>query len=461
MKQIIVVVGGVASGPAAVAEARRTDPDARIVLIEKGDDISYGACEMPMLLSGSLENPERLRRFTPAGFADHFDVEVLVRHEVVRIHTETRKLDVVNVSNSTVLKMRYDKLILATGASAIIPESLRSATPDVFSLRSLEDARTIQDALAKRTIHHAVVIGGGYVGLDVVWALKERGIRVSILVPKDSILKEGLDEPMQERLLAHLRHHQVAVRDDRASGLEVAPDGRLAAVLTEAGEKIGCDLALIATGTQPQTQLGLHVRIKMGASQGYLVDDGMQTSEKGIWACGDCVEREEAVFGEIIHAPLSLNAFRSGRVAGRNAARKGTGRPARIAAVVKAAALALGPLEIGHTGWTEGAAYKLGKQVVSATIQHRSASSLSPHSDVHVHLVAETATGRLVGCQIAGGLGTSQRLNVVTALIRSGGTVDDLNNVDFVYAPRLAPAHDPLFVAARTLQKTLNASRKH
>ena len=255
---------------------------------------------------------------------------------------------------------------------------------------------------------------------------------------------------------AYLKGEGIHIRHERASGIEKARDGKIIAVLTDQGEKIGCDFALVATGTKPNIDLAKRSGLKIGRAGGIVIDDEGKTSKLGIWACGDCTERKEKILGVSVRAPLSLNAFRSGRVAGKNAARGGKGRAASLPGLVHAAALGLGSLEMAHTGWTLEAAQKLGIDASSVHTTHRTASSLSVHHPIHVGLVAELNSGRILGAQIVGGPGSAARINVITAIIRSGGNVDDLYNLDFVYAPTLAPAHDPLFVTARLLQKKLN-----
>jgi len=455
MKNVhIVVVGGVASGPAAVAEARRTAPEAKITLFERGPDISYSACEMPFLMAGQISRMERLIRFTPEAFADKYTADVRTHQEVESIDAASRKIRYRNLKTQEVSSMAYDRLIMATGARANMPSTLASSTKDIYVLRSLDDVRMIERVILRSSIRHAVVIGSGYVGLDAAWALKARGLRVTLLSPS-GILSPMLPSAMGQIVKEHLQSAQIVVRAERASSIEKAGDGRIIAVLTDKGEKIGCDFVLVAAGTTPVADLGAQAGLKVGVNGGILVDDQMRTSVQGIWACGDCTERKELIFDATIRAPLSLNAFRSGRVAGRNAARSGRGRPATIPPLVHAAALGLGTLEIAHTGWNLEQATSLGKNVVSATIQSRTASAMASNSPVHITLVAERDSRRLVGGQIVGGAGSAQRVNVLTTLIRAKGTVEDLYNVDFVYAPSLAPAHDPLFVAARTLQKSL------
>ena len=447
----LVIIGGVAAGPAAAAEARRTDPNLRISLFESGPDISYSACEMPHLISGHISSLQKLVRFTPHAFAAKQGVDVFTQHTVVGIDAEKRTLTVLNRKSNSTSAVGYDRLVIATGAQARIPENLNISSPDLYVLRTLQDVKRIEMALTQ-DVKHAVVMGSGYVGLDAAWALHLRGVRTTMLAPS-GFLTGGLSPEMGSFIKSYLRSKGIQVREERGVGIEKAGDGKIIAVLTDQGEKIGCDFALIATGTKPVVELAQAAGLKLGPAGGIRVDKHLKTSVNGVWACGDCIERPEMVFEESVRMPLSLHAFRSGRIAGRNAARGGRGRAASMSPSVHTAAIGLGDLEIGHTGWTKEAAPAPGKKVISAQATHRTASSLSEHSPIHVELVAEQDSGRLIGGQIVGGPGSVGRINVITSLIRMKGTIDDLYDLDFVYAPTLAPAHDPLFVTARLLQK--------
>lgn len=466
--QHLVIIGGVASGPTAAVEARRTNPDLNITLIEKGPDVSYSACEMPLMLAGKVQHKDELVRYAPHELATAFNIAVETHTSAEEIDLEHRKLLVRNTKTGKSRLISYDRLILATGARPIVPEALAISTQDVFVLRTLQDVLHIENRIKAQDVRHAVVIGSGYVGLDAAFALKQRGIRVTVLAPS-GVLAKGLGETMQAVALQRITSEGLSVRKERATGLEKARDGKIIAVLTDKGEKVGCDLVLIAVGTSPATELAHKAGLKIGVSGGVVVDEQMRTSELGIWACGDCTEQTELIFGVSIAAPLSLNAFRSGRVAGRNAARNAprnesdpmprikaappSGRPATLPPIVFAAAIGLGDIEIAHTGWTQEMAFKLGKDTVSATITHKTASAFTDHSTICITLVAERKTQRLVGAQIVGGNRSADRINVITALLRKGGTVGDLYDLDYVYSPPLAPSKDPLMVAARSLQK--------
>ena len=457
-KRRIIIVGGVAAGPAAAAEARRTNPDAEIVLFEKGGDISYSACEMPIFLAGEVSPVERLIRFDAASFSERFQVDVRLQTEVTAVERGTRHVRTQNEVTGAEESWWYDALVLATGVRAVIPDALQTASHQVHLLRRLEDARALRSRIELANEGHVVVVGAGYVGLDSVEAFSRSGWRVTLLASGGRILGHGLDHSMSDHVSRWLDNRKVRVRAERASGLDVSPDGRMRAVRTDAGERIGCDLVLLATGTRPNDELAREAGLSCHASGGIVVNEAMQTTEPSIWACGDVVSYTELISGQALSVPLALNAFRSGRVAGRNAARGGRGRAHTMKPVIHAAAVSVCGLEIAHTGWSLEAARECGMDAVAVDVRHRSASSNAPHKPLHVRLVGQRKTRRLLGAQLIGEEGAAQRANTITALLRTGATVDDAYAVDYVYTPRLAPAHDALFVASRQLQKALDQS---
>lgn len=454
----IIIVGGVAAGPAAAAEARRTDAKAEIILVEKGEDMSYSACEMPIYMAGEVDAVEQLIRYDAASFAERFKVDVRLHTEVEVIESSTRHVQVRNGATGRQERLWYDALILATGVRAFVPQALQTASHQVHVLRRLEDARLLRKWIEAKPRGHLVIVGSGYVGLDGLEAFHRGGWRITLLASEGRVLKSGLDTSMSKHVERWLSGKGVSIRSERACGLDVSPDGRVRAVRTDHGERIGCDLVLLATGTRPNDELAHSAGLKCMQGGGIVVNPAMLTSEPAIWACGDVVGLTEWVTGEPHMVPLALNAFRSGRVAGRNAARGGRGRAQTMDAVVHASAVSVLGLEVAHTGWTQEAARAAGLDVVAVDVRHRSASSNAPNKPLYVRFVAERSSRKLIGAQLVGVEGAAQRINTVTALIRSGATAEDAYAVDYVYTPRLAPAHDPLFVAARQLQKALDAA---
>lgn len=448
--QRIAVIGGVAAGTAAAAEAKRVDADADVVLFEQGPYISYGACEMPLVIAGVIDDSERLIAFSPERFEASRGVEVRVNTVVKSFdpHSGTLTFATDSMSHKTATE-RFDKFILATGARAVRPGVDGAEDRNVFVLRELTDVQAIQAFSDTNEKQHAVVVGGGFVGLEVADALVQRGFRVTLLQSGPGPLHQHLEPVMSELVRDRLIASGVSFRSERMTAFERRA-GHVSAVKTDAGELIGCHLVILATGTIPNTSLGEKAGVKLGRTGGFEATDGMKTNVANVWACGDCVQVKRVIDSTHVLSPLSLTAFKTGRVAGTNAARRGRTARAIFPGLVGAQALKVFEQEIAFVGLTEQEARTAGFRPSTVLVKHRTFAGLVPGSSfVHVLLVFDQARGRLLGGQLVGGAGTALRGNILIPVIRGGGTVGDLYNLDLIYAPPFSPRLDPLLVAAK------------
>lgn len=449
----IAVVGGVAAGPAAAAHAARVDPEAEVVLFEQGPHISYSACEMPAYVAGEVDEAARLVRLTPGVFAQTRGAEVRTGHRVQALHPRRNHLVAEDLAQGRVYEERFDKVILAVGARARRPEVPGAEASNVFVLRRLDDAVALRAALEAEPVGHAVVLGAGYVGVEVAEALRHRGVRVSLLDPGGA-LGTYLDAELQPLVEAELARQGVTLRRERATAFRLDARGRVCAVETDRGERIGCSLVVVALGIVPNTALAQAAGVRLGATGALAVDDGMRTNVPGVWACGDCVEVRRVVDGARIYWPLSPVAFRTARVAAENAARRGRGAPARFEGVTGASAVRVFGLEVATVGLKLAEARAAGFDAFAHTIRHPSRAPLQPGSaPLHVRLVAARGTGRLLGAELAGTDGAALRADVLVPLVRDGWTADRLWDLDLIYTPPFAPALDALLVAGREAAK--------
>jgi NADPH-dependent 2,4-dienoyl-CoA reductase/sulfur reductase-like enzyme len=452
--QRIIVIGGVAAGPAAAAQAGRTDPEAQVVLFEEGRDVSYGACEMPYLLGGSGLAPDDLVVLSRDELIRTRGVDTRILHRVESIDAARSRLMVRDLVSDQTTEERFDKLILATGARVKWPAIEGLTGSRVHSFRTLSDAQTVQ-AHAVGGSARWVVIGGGFIGLEVADQLAAAGHRVTILAPRGPMAGR-LDPSMTKVLDASLAAAGIAVRRARAVGVRRDAPGAPIAVRCVDGELVGADRVIVATGTAPNSDLAAQSGLKIGVTGGIKTDDGMRTSASLIWACGDCLESIQMVSGRPAHIPLSPLAFRTGRVAGQNAARSGRQTGAHFAGSVGAYGLKVAGLELAFAGLSAEEARVAGFDPVTATIAQGSRASHMPDRHrIHVHLVVDRRSRRLLGGQLAGVEGAAARVNVLVPLLRTRGTIDDLHDLDLVYAPPFSPSQDPLTVAARAVQKIL------
>lgn len=453
-RQRIAVIGGVAAGPAAAAQAKRTDPNADVVLFEQDAHISYGACELPYVVAGMIAAPEAVIRFTSSTFEASRGAKVHVRHRVEQVKPRRCRLIVRDLQSDHVREERFDKFILATGATAHRPNIPGLDAHPIFCLRTLQDAQDMRAHLDTHTVQHAVILGGGYVGLEVADALMHRGIRVTLLDGGDGLLGEMLDLSFQEKLLTSLTREGLSVRSERAVAIQVNKRNTVRAVVTNKKEQIGCDMVVVATGIRPNTALGKAAGVTFGKTGAIAVNEQMRTNVPNVWACGDCIEVERTIDQRKILHPLALTAFRTARVAGANAARRGHGAPARFPGVIGNTAVKVFGYEIASVGLTLDQAKVAGFDAHATAIEHWSHVTSYPGAErLNVCLVWEAGKGRILGAQLFGREGAALRSNTLVPFIRASDNLRALESMDFVYTPPIAPSLDPLFIVARQAVK--------
>ncbi|MEM1095605.1 MAG: FAD-dependent oxidoreductase [Bacteroidota bacterium] len=454
--QRIAVIGGVASGPAAAAAAKRADQQAEVVLFEQGGYMSYGACEMPYYLGDQIADADTLLVVKPDVFEQTRSVKVQLRHRVEAIAPQANRLTVTDLQAGETRTERFDKFILATGSAAIRPDFVHAHDPNVFVLRTLRHAIDLKAFLDAHPVQHAVIVGGGYVGLEVAEALRRLDKRVTVLAPH-GLLAAMAEEAQQHALERVLADHHVQLRRERATALLRTADGHVRAVRTDQQEVIGCDLVIVAVGVRPRTELAEAAGLKIGVSGGIAVDSQMRTNLPNVWACGDGAELQRIIDDAPVNVSLAAVSYRTAKVAGKNAARRGRGTPRTFGGVSLASAVRVFGFEVAALGLRLQEAQDAGYDAFATDIQHVSRVKIYPGAKpVWVRLVAERGKGRILGAAIAGEEGAALRLNALVPLVRSKGTVYDLAEQDFIYTPPLAPMHDPLTVAARRAVRALS-----
>ena len=448
----IAVIGGLAAGPAAAAEAARRGAD--VVLYEAGEHVSVGACEIPYHVAGRLTEDNPLNVISAEELEASRGFEVFTRHLVTSLDPKGGRLSVEALDYGSTREERFDRFILATGARARSLDVPGADAAGVFSLRDAADADAVRAWIASHDVRHAVVVGGGYVGIEMAEAMRDRDIRATVLDPSGRPLSNTLHADMDGLLVAAMRAEGVHVRAEKPTALRADAAGRVAAVVTDAGETIGCQLVIVAIGVEPRVELAEAAGIAVGETGAIAVDDQMHTSARTVWACGDAAEVTRVVDGATVHWPLAPTGRRTARVAARNAARRG-GTPERFAGVTGAVAVKTFGIECAGVGLDADAAADAGLDAVSVQIRHRTRTEVFPGSQpIDVRLVAERDTGRLLGGQLVAPEGAALRANVLVPLVRSGATVRELaEDLDLVYNPPIAPAMDPLRVAARQTDK--------
>ena len=450
----IAVIGGTASGTAAAAEARRANPEAEVVLFEQNTYVAFGACEIPYFVGGWLKSPDQLIALTPEEFERTRKVNVRILHRVEAIHPAERRLVYRHLAYNSVHERSFDRFILAVGAR---PRQLNipgEDAPNVFYVRLLEDAVGMREYLNTEPVRHVVVVGGGYIGVEMAEVLRLRGLQVTLLEPTGKLLSTMLEDELRPILHRKMEAEGILLRQESVVAFEQNAAGLVEAIVTDRKEKIGCQMVVVAIGIQPNVELAVQAGIRLGETGAVAVDDQMHTSAPNVWACGDCIEVKRVIDRKPVYVPLSPTAFRTARVAARNAARVGRGQPAVFPGVTPASAVKVFGLEVAAVGLNLARAREQGFDAVSVTIKHWSQAPVMPGArPVYVRLIVERGTARLLGGEVVGEDGAALRADVLVPFIRQGLKADDLEQADLIYTPPVAPARDPLWIAASAARK--------
>ncbi len=428
----LVVIGGVAAGMSAAARARRFDPSLSITVLEKGASVAWGACGLPYFVEGRVAALGQLVRYTPDYLRTERNLDVRTGTEVVAISHARRQVALAGGE-----RIPYDRLVIATGAR---PErSIDGAgQPHVFTLASMDDARRLRTYLIERRPQRAVVIGAGYLGLEMAEVLRTCGAEVTVFGSEPELL--GRDDPrLTDSLRAHLERFHIGLRlNERVNGIEAG-----------SVNGVPCDVVALAAGLRPNVEMAADAGVELGRTGAIRVTEHLETNLSGVYAAGDCAEAVHRLTGQPVYLPLGTTANKMGRVAGANV----TGRRERFPGIVGTMIVRVCGLGIAVTGFSEHQARHHGFDAVSASIDGISKPRYFFGTPVRVDLVAERRTGRLLGGSVIAQDDPGGRINVIAAAVTNRMTVDEFEFLDLAYAPPFAPVWDPLLVAAQQLRK--------
>jgi NADPH-dependent 2,4-dienoyl-CoA reductase/sulfur reductase-like enzyme len=442
----LLIVGGDAAGmtAAATARRRRSPDELEIVAFERGVYTSYSACGIPYLIGGVVESVDALVARGPAEHARR-GLDVRTRAEVVALDVGRATVRVRDLDSGTEVDEPFDRLVLATGSTPRRPALPGADAAGIFGVQTLEDGVAVRAAVDGRDGAHGVVVGGGYVGLELAEALVRRGLHVTV-VEAGAQPMATLDPEMGALVTDALRDVGVTVRlGERVEAFDVDA-GAVRAVRTSAGVALPADVVILGLGVRPNSELAAAAGLAVGAAGGVTVDDHMATSGEGVYAAGDCVESFHRVSGRPVVAALGTHANKQGRVAGINA----TGGDAVFPGVLGTAATKLCRYEVARTGLNEREAAEAGFDAFAASIETTTRAGYIPGATpIRVRIVVETSSGRLLGAQIVGEEGAAKRVDVLAAAIWNDMTVEEVASLDLSYAPPFGPVWDPALIAAR------------
>ena len=448
MTRRLVVIGADAAGMSAAAQARRGPEPPEVIAFERGSFTSYAACGLPYLIAGLVKGAESLVARTPDQHRAS-GVDVRLRHEVTAIRPDRREIDVHSLDDDRFFTQDYDELLIATGASPVRPPIPGLDASGVFGIHTIPDAMAIDRHIVERDVRNAVVVGGGYIGLEMAEALLLRGLSVT-LVERLSQPMATLDPEMGARVAEGMRGQGIDLRlDTSVLGIEAGPDDHVRAVTTDAGT-IGADLVILGLGVRPSVALAETGGVPLGPSGAIVTDERMATPLAGVWAAGDCVESRHRVSGRPVNIALGTHANKQGRVAGLNL----SGGEARFPGVIGTAITKVGTLEIARTGLSSREAEEAGFDPIAATIEGESRAHYYPGGmPMAIRVIADGASGRMLGAQIVGGEEAAKRIDALAVGIWNEMTTDDFAQLDLAYAPPFSPVWDPILIAARQTRR--------
>jgi NADPH-dependent 2,4-dienoyl-CoA reductase/sulfur reductase-like enzyme/rhodanese-related sulfurtransferase len=447
MQKRVLVVGGVAGGASCAARLRRLDEGAEIVLFDRGPHVSFANCGLPYFVGNVIADEGKLLVASSEMFRQRFNIQVRTRHEVLSIDRERRTIrvrDLDAAGGAIEREERYDALVLAPGAAPIRPPIPGIDLPGIFAVRTIPDTRRIRAWIEERRPQRALVVGGGFIGLEMAENLAHRGMQVTVLERLPQIMPP-FDAEMAATVRTHLEEKGVTLHTgDGLAGFETDPAGNLAA-RTESGALLPTDLVILSIGVRPETRLASAAGLALGARGGIEVDAEMRTSDAYIWAVGDAVEVRDFISGQEVIVPLAGPANRQGRVAAESIA----GRARAFRGVQATAVLGVFGLTVACTGASEKGLRRAGITDFACVYLHpgHHAGYYPGAQAIHLKLIFGRSDGRILGAQAVGLEGVEKRVDVIATMIQLGGTVHDLADAELCYAPQFGGAKDPVNLA--------------
>jgi len=475
VKERLVVIGGVAAGMSAASSAKRIRPEMEADVFERDLYISYGICSVPYYVSGDIEDFRNLIALTPE-MAIERGIHVLTSHEVTGIDVKAKAVAVRNHATGKSSRVRYDKLVIASGGLPVIPPLPGIELSRVFTIRNLHDALEIKKfiddwntfdveegasdclyvnrfGVLKRPMK-AVIVGGGYIGMEMCESFRKRGLEVSVIEKADRVLGT-MDSEITGIVERKIAGEGVKFYSGTSVTGFTGKDGVVSRVTTDKGD-FEADLVLLSVGARPNSALAKEAGLELGAAGAIGVDEYLRTSAPDVYAAGDCAEALHQVTGKKVYIPLGTTANKQGRIAGENAA----GMSNVFEGIVGTAVTKIFDLEVARTGLSSMEAERAGLPFFASVVESRSRSTAYPAGKtITVSYVVEKETGRLLGAEMAGEEGVAHRIDTLATCLYAKMTVEDVSRLDLAYAPPFATVWDPILIAANVALKKLKESQ--
>ena len=449
----IIIIGSVASGTSVAAKARRNTESAEITLYDKDTDISYAVCGIPYAIGGEIADFEELTPRDAKWFKKRYNVDIHTSHEVLCINHSTKIVTVKNLLTGDVFEDKYDVLVFATGATYRTPDAfLGKHFENVFQVRNINSGKKIKSFIENEKPMTAVIVGAGYIGLEVAEQLKARGIEVTILQRGKHPLSH-LDWDMSIRIEDEMIKQGIDFRSEETIQT-LNGSSRLDEAITNKGTKLSADMYILATGVQPNVSLAQSIGVKLGETGAIATDSTLQTNIPGVYAVGDVAESFHVITGKPTYRPLASTANKMGRIAGDAM----TGGPLRFQGVLGTGILRFFDLTIAQTGLTEKEALAEGYEVAVLFNIKADKPDYMHGKEMVIKAVADKLTHRILGVQIIGPQGVDKRIDVFASTITLGVTAEDLFHMDLAYAPPFSTTKDPLAYTGMALTNALTTA---
>lgn len=459
MGKKVLIVGGVAGGATAAARMRRLDENAEIILFERGEYISFANCGLPYYIGNVITDEEELTLQTPESFHARFNVDVRILSDVTGIHRERKTISIRNIRENIEYEEPYDALVLSPGAAPILPPIPGASSDGVFTLRSIPDTFRIRNYVMNMHPGHAIVVGGGYIGIEMAENLHAAGVEVSIVELMDHVIAP-LDADMAGEIHGHILSKGVGLYLNigvTAISEETGSTGARYKVMLNNGNHLEADMVIMAVGVRPESQLAKEAGLTLGTRNCIAVDESMRTSDPDIYAVGDAVEVTDFTTGRKVFVPLASPANRQGRIAADNI----NGGNSRYGGVQGTAILKAFDMTIAMTGSSEKTLKDNNLPYMkSYTFSGSHAGYYPGATSMTIKLLFSPGTGKILGVQLTGRDGVDKRADVLATAIRAGMTVRDLTDLELAYAPPFGSAKDPVNMAGYTASNLLDGNWK-
>lgn len=450
-----VIIGGVAGGATAAARIRRLDEDAQIIVFERSGYISYANCGLPYYIGDVITDPEELTLQTPESFYARFKVDMRVNHEVTAIFPESKSVRVRNLITGDEFDESYDKLLLSPGAKPIVPNMTGISSDKLFTLRTVEDTFRIKEYVNNNSPKSVVIVGGGFIGLELAENLRKIGLDVTIIQLNKQLLTP-FDEDMASFIHAQMRKQDIKLAlGHQVEGFENTDSG--ISVLIKDKGSLEADMAILAIGVEPESKLAKDAGLEIGARNSILVNDRMETSIKDIYAVGDAIQVKHYVTKEDTLISMAGPANKQGRIAADNIC----GGNSRYLGSQGSSIMKIFDMTVACTGINETTAKRLGLNVDKIVLSPMSHASYYPNGKIMtMKIIFDKETYRLLGAQIIGFDGVDKRIDILATAIHANLTALQLKDLDLAYAPPYASAKDPINMAGFMIDNIKNGRLK-